>query len=166
MIVLLIAAVTENYGLGKDGDLLHKCPIDMQHFKEVTEGSIVIMGRKTWESLPAFLPNRINLVVGSKEGQFASLEDALAFADTVSENPTVFIIGGAKMYKEALDLGIVGGIYLTRFGFVDTEADTYFPWESVLMNKTRIVPLKGYRTYLTDNITVPASIEEIMILGE
>ena len=163
MIVSLIAAVTENHGLGKNGDLLHKCPVDMHHFKYTTEGSILIMGRKTYESIPGgFLPNREIVVIGSGAGMFPSVAAAIDHIEQTNPDARVFIAGGAKVYKEALDLGIVGLVYLTTFYFQDENTDTWFPYPE-LSNSKRSINMRTYRTSVAEGITVKATIKLIIL---
>ena len=109
--LVLIAAVAENRAIGRDNQLLWHIPEDMAHFRTLTAGQTVIMGRKTWESLPPRfrpLPGRRNIVIsrqadypapGAKRAD--SLENALALASTAG---TAFIIGGEQIYRQALPL--------------------------------------------------------------
>lgn len=109
MRLVLIAAVARNGVIGRGGELPWRLPEDQQHFRRVTMGCPVIMGRKTWESLPARfrpLPGRRNIVVTRNprwqaEGAQAagSLDAALALA---AGAPTAFVIGGGELYREAL----------------------------------------------------------------
>jgi dihydrofolate reductase len=114
--ISLIAAIgAGNRALGKDGQLLWQIPDDLKRFKAITSGHPVIMGRKTWESLPEKfrpLPGRLNIVVTRQEGYeatgaevCASLETALAMAQgthAAEGGMEVFVIGGGELYKEAL----------------------------------------------------------------
>ena len=105
----LIAAVARNGSIGKDNQLLFHLPEDQQHFRRVTMGCPVIMGRKTWDSLPARfrpLPGRRNLVVTRNpqwrgEGAEAVLSLAAAIA-LVDASPKVFVVGGGELYREAI----------------------------------------------------------------
>jgi dihydrofolate reductase len=109
--VALIAAVARNGVIGHDNQLLWRLPADMRHFREKTMGCPVVMGRKTWDSLPERfrpLPGRANIVVTRQAGWRAdgaatanSLGEALALAGPV---PRVWIIGGGKLYAAALPL--------------------------------------------------------------
>jgi len=109
--IVIIVAVAQNRVIGKDNQLIWNIPEDMAHFKALTAGHTVLMGRKTWESLPPRfrpLPGRRNIVV-SRQADYAapgaelanSLEEGLALAAT---NETVFIIGGAEIYRQAMPL--------------------------------------------------------------
>ena len=141
MIISLIAALAANRAIGKDNELLWQLPEDMRHFRETTRGKPVIMGRKTWESLPeAFrpLPGRHNIVV-SRDPDYqapgatlaASLADALRLAADVEE---VFVIGGGELYSQALPLA--SRLYLTEIE-QDFDGDVFFPevqpqdWEEI-----------------------------------
>ncbi|MDR1367868.1 MAG: dihydrofolate reductase [Candidatus Accumulibacter sp.] len=140
--VALIAAVGLNRAIGRNGGLLWRLPEDMRHFRDKTRGKPVVMGRKTWESLPkAFrpLPGRLNVVVSrnreySARGALlaASLEDALL---AVSDAPEIFVIGGAELYRQAMP--IAHRLYLTEVAD-HPRADAFFPeidtdaWEEVL----------------------------------
>lgn len=137
MKVSIIAAIGKNRELGKDNKLLWHIKEDLQRFKALTAGHPIIMGRKTWESLPFKpLPNRTNIVVTrNSDFSFArsllaklagSLEEAIEFAKKEKGGDKVFIIGGGQIYKEAIEKGLVDKLYLT---IVDAsfDADTFFP---------------------------------------
>jgi dihydrofolate reductase len=115
MIVSLIAAMSENRVIGRDGDLPWRLPRDMHRFKTLTTGHPVIMGRKTFETLTKPLPNRHNIVVTANRSYVAvgadvthSLDAALAL---VEDDAEVFIAGGGEIYRLALP--IADRIYLT-----------------------------------------------------
>ena len=154
----LIAAVARNHAIGKDNQLLWHLPEDMKHFRETTRGKPVIMGRKTWESLPeAFrpLPGRHNIVVSRDPAYTApgadlagSLEAALTLAGDAQE---VFVIGGEQLYRAALPLA--DRLYLTEVE-VAPEADAFFPevdralWqESERRQSTTSTPPCAFVTY-------------------
>lgn len=122
-----VVAMANNRVIGKDNKLPWHFSSDMKHFKGLTTGSTVIMGRKTYESIGNPLPNRENFVISrTKSGDaghlrfFGSIEDALKSVMT----PKAFIIGGANLYEQTLFL--VGGIYLTRIE-ADYEGDAFYP---------------------------------------
>lgn len=128
MTVALIAAVGKNNELGKDNNLIWRFKEDMQFFKRTTSGGTVIMGRKTFESLPKALPDRKNIVITSNRQYTApgaqtvhSLEEALQAAG----DGETFIIGGARVYREALPL--CDKLYLTEIEDECRDADVYFP---------------------------------------
>jgi dihydrofolate reductase len=130
MSVSIIAAISKNNVLGKENKLLWHLPKDFKLFKETTLGHPIIMGRKTFESLPKALPGRTNIIVTGdrnyvKEGAVVthSLEDAIKVG--LSENQKVFICGGGQIYKEALDKNLVDKIYLTEID-VEVEGDAFF----------------------------------------
>ena len=128
--ITIICALDENRAIGFEGHMLFHLRSDLQRFKELTSGHTVIMGRKTFESLPkGALPNRRNFVVSrslrdAPEGThlFHSLETALVGAYDDNE---VFVIGGASIYKAALPLA--DRLCLTRIHAVAPAADTFFP---------------------------------------
>ena len=127
----LIAAVASNRAIGKGNQLLWHLPEDMRYFRETTRGKPVIMGRRTWESLPdAFrpLPGRHNIVVSRNLAYAAtgatlvtSLDEAIQKAGETNE---VFVIGGAELYRQALPLA--DRLYLTEVSG-DFEGDAFFP---------------------------------------
>ena len=124
----LIVAAGERNEIGKDGRMPWHLPADLKHFKEVTLGKPVIMGRRTHESIGKALPGRRNIVVTRNAGYTAdgceiahSLREALELAGNAAE---IMVIGGAAIYREALPLA--ERIYLTRVAG-QFEADTYFP---------------------------------------
>lgn len=111
-----IVAIDTEYGIGKDGHLpWPKSDEDMLWFKNATRDGVVIMGRKTWDSLGGkALPNRVNLVVSrSGEDYFPSVEAAINHARTYYSDKEHWIIGGAEIYRQALPL--CDHIYLTKF---------------------------------------------------
>jgi len=124
-----IVAVDENWAIGRQGDLLCHLPADMRHFKQVTMGHSIVMGRKTFESFPRRpLPGRQNIVITRNAGwQYPgvtvvhSLEEAIQVAETDS----VFIIGGAQVYELALPC--VDELYLTLIHARWATADAFFP---------------------------------------
>lgn len=128
----LIAAVARDRGIGRGNELLARIPEDMARFKALTLGHPVIMGRKTWDSIPARfrpLPGRRNLVLSRQPGlqlegaeTFASLEAALA---ACAEAPEVFVMGGAEIYALALPRAEV--LELTELDTVFEGADAFFP---------------------------------------
>ena len=136
--ISLIVAIANKYAIGKDNDLLCHLPADLKHFKQITTGNPVIMGRRTFESLPnGPLPNRKNIVISSSavsgEGYLVvpSLDEAIKLCADDSE---VFIIGGASIYRQSIAL--VDYMYITWI-HKNFAADTFFPeidfekWEEV-----------------------------------
>jgi dihydrofolate reductase len=126
--IYLVVAVASNGVIGRNGQLPWRLPEDLKHFKRLTLGHPIIMGRRTWESLPGALPGRENIVVTRQTGYQApgaavanSLEGALALC--VGE-PVVFVIGGSALFEESLP--IAAGIVMTEI-HRDYEGDTWFP---------------------------------------
>lgn len=126
--VYLVAAVAANGVIGADGRLPWRLPEDLRHFKSLTLGHPVIMGRRTWESLGRALPGRENIVVTRAPGYAApgasvaaSLDAALALC---AGEPTVFVIGGGELYAEAL--AVADGLVLTEIQR-DYPGDARFP---------------------------------------
>lgn len=131
----LIAAIARNRVLGKDNQLLWQLPEDMRHFRATTRGKPVIMGRKTWESLPEKfrpLPGRLNIVVSHNPDYAASgatlagsLENAIRAAEAQAGTAAeIFVIGGAELYRQALPFA--QRVYLTEIAS-DFAGDVYFP---------------------------------------
>jgi len=129
-VLTLIAAVARNGVIGIDNRLPWHLPADLQHFKALTLGNTVIMGRKTWESLPAKfrpLPGRRNVVVtrdGSYRAEGAVVALSLPAAIEAAETGEAFVIGGAELYAAALPLA--DRLELTEIDAA-FEGDTHFP---------------------------------------
>jgi dihydrofolate reductase len=126
--IYLIAAVAANGVIGRRGRLPWHLPEDLKHFKRLTLGHPIIMGRRTWESLGGLLPGREHIVVSRTPGYEApgaavasSLEAALALC---AGEPLVFVIGGRDLFAQALPLA--AGLVLTEI-HRDYEGDTWFP---------------------------------------
>ncbi len=138
MRINIIAAVARNRAIGRDNKLIYWVPDDLKRFKALTTGHTIIMGRKTFESLPkGALPNRRNVVLSrdaslSLEGCecFSSLGEALAGCK-VDED--VYIIGGASVYEQAI--GVADRLCLTEIDDTPEGADAFFPpydgWHAV-----------------------------------
>jgi dihydrofolate reductase len=128
MIVTMVVAIGENNAIGKNNELLWYLPKDLRHFKTITSGHTVIMGRKTFESVGKPLPKRRNIII-TRNTEFAvegaevvhTIEDALELCKADEE---VFIIGGAEIYKMAMQH--TDKIYLTVV-HENFEADAFFP---------------------------------------
>lgn len=129
-IISIIAAIGENRELGLNNKLLWHIPEDLKRFRQFTTGHVVIIGRKTYESIGKPLPNRTNIII-TRDPNFQatgciithSLEEALKVAKE-KEKSEIFIIGGGQIYKQAID--IADKLYLT---IIDAAfaADTFFP---------------------------------------
>jgi dihydrofolate reductase len=134
MIITIVVAVGQKNEIGGSGDLLWGLPKDMNHFKNITWGHHVLMGRKTYESIPAkFRPlaGRPNIVVSKDPNQknegcknVTSIEEGIKFAKDKGEEE-LMIIGGGEIYK--LTFPMTDKIYLTRVHHAFPEADTFFP---------------------------------------
>lgn len=129
MRISIIAAVARNRAIGNDNKLIYRLPDDMKRFKALTTGNTVLMGRKTFESLPkGALPNRRNIVLSRTQHDFpscdtySSLDEALKHC---SENEDIYIIGGAEVYAQALPLA--DRLCLTEIDDTPDEADAFFP---------------------------------------
>ena len=133
----VIAAVARNRAIGLDNKLLYWLPNDLRRFKSLTTGHTIIMGRRTFESLPnGALPNRRNIVLTRSQQQFLGAETfptlhaALAACQADEE---VYIIGGASVYRQALPLA--DRLCLTEVDDTPASADTFFPdysgWQEI-----------------------------------
>ena len=126
-LISLIAAIDEACGLGFNNQLLCHLPADLQHFKTITMGKPIIMGRKTFESIKKTLPGRLNIVLTHSELLidgvliFDSLEKAL---EHTKDNQEVMIIGGEKLFSEGMSKA--DRLYITRIHHQFT-ADVFFP---------------------------------------
>ena len=132
MILCAIAAMSENRVIGKENKLPWHIPEDLQYFKEMTLGKIIIMGRKTFESIGRPLPKRKNIVITRQKNfdakgaeVFENLDQTLAFAEKNSqEAKEVFIVGGAEIYKLALPK--IQKFYTTII-HKNFDGDAFFP---------------------------------------
>ena len=129
MSLTLIAALDLDRGIGRENQLLWHLPDDFQHFKRLTMGHCVIMGRKTLESLPKLLPKRTHIVLSRDKNyqrehciMVSSIQEAIAVAHEQDEHP--FVIGGGEVYKLALPYATT--LELTRVQ-AHFQADTFFP---------------------------------------
>lgn len=127
-----IVAVDKDWGIGYQDQLLEHLPPDMKYFKELTTNHVVIMGRRTWDSLPNKpLKDRLNLVITSGERQygemtcFIGMAEAMARLAHVDDDEEWFIIGGGTIYKELLP--ICDRVYVTKIEKYHKNIDTYFP---------------------------------------
>lgn len=128
MTISMIAAIGRNNELGKDNDLIFHFKSDMKFFRETTTGSTVVMGRKTFESLPKVLPNRRNIVISRNADlkiDGAEVCKSVKEALELCKNDNVFVIGGGKIYAEFLKYA--DKLYLTEIEADCVDADTFFP---------------------------------------
>lgn len=143
--ISIIAAVSENGVIGKDGELPWHIPEDLKHFKNLTSGNVVIMGRKTYESIGKPLPNRLNIVITRDTSKHIngcitvnSIEEAIRKASSDKE---IFIIGGGEIYKKSLKFA--NKIYLTKI-HQHIEGDTFFPTLSNYWKEVEREDKEGY----------------------
>ena len=127
--ITIIAAVAANRAIGLDNKLLYWLPNDLKRFKALTTGHTIIMGRRTFESLPkGALPNRRNIVLSRTQSDFpgcdtyTSLDEALQHCATDED---VYIIGGSSVYEQALS--IADRLCLTEIHDTPAKADAFFP---------------------------------------
>ncbi len=119
----------EKNEIGSHNQLLWHLPKDLKHFKELTSGHPIIMGRKTYESIGKALPNRTNIVVSRKKDWFqegilivGSIKEAVKFAKKIDEN--IFIIGGGNIYEQTIEIADRLEVTLVK---TQLKADTFFP---------------------------------------
>lgn len=129
--IKIIAAISENGVIGKNGDLIFKHAEDLKHFKAQTTNNVIIMGRKTWESIGSKpLPNRTNIILSknniiSGENHFSILNiDEIPMIAKEYHNKHIFIIGGGEIYKQTIN--IADELIITQFNEF-AEGDTHFP---------------------------------------
>ena len=146
----IIVAKASNDVIGGDNKLLWHISEDLKRFKEITSGHTIIMGRKTFESLPKVLPNRHHIVI-TRDKNFTVDSDAVTIINDISDviskfkdtEEEVFIIGGGEIYKTLMPYA--KKLYLTRV-YKDFEGDTTFPninydeWKIINKSETKINP--------------------------
>ena len=122
-----IVAVDNNWGIGYKGDLLISIPQDLKRFKSLTTGNIVIMGSKTWDSLPKKpLPNRINMVIDfDKKNEYYFSMEEVKNKLLQEKDSEFFIIGGGSIYEQLLSY--CDRVYVTKIYKSFDNVDTYFP---------------------------------------
>ena len=129
-IISIIVAIDLNNAIGKENELLCYLPNDLKHFKQVTLGHSIIMGRKTFESLPnGALPGRKNIVL-TKDRKLEfngciTMNSLQAAIDLTDKEDHVFIIGGGSIYNEAID--IADNLYVTHINYAFEDSDAFFP---------------------------------------
>lgn len=153
-----IVAVSENWGIGKDNELLFRISADLKRFKALTAGQTVVMGRKTLESLPGGkgLPGRRNIVLTSDPHYAAENAECVRTpaGAIFAAGADAFVIGGASVYRQFLNL--CDRIYVTKV-FAEAEADTFFPdldadpnWE--IAEESEIMEENGIRFQYVDYV--------------
>ncbi len=123
----IIVAMTNNFVIGKDGDMPWNLPADLAHFKKLTTGHAIVMGRRTWESIGRPLPNRLNVVLTrqtSYDANGAVVVHSLDEAEHVAGEQRVFVIGGGELYALALEGAT--SLHVTRID-ATVDGDTFFP---------------------------------------
>ena len=127
--ISIVVAIAENGAIGYKNDLLWHLPADLKRFKKMTTGHSIIMGSRTFRSLPkGALPNRRNIVLSRTQQDFPGAEWAASpevALELVGEEAEAFVIGGAQVYEQMLPY--TDKIYLTRVHADFPEADTFFP---------------------------------------
>lgn len=133
MKIAIIVAIAQDGAIGAGGDLIWRLPADMKYFKELTMGHHVLMGRKTYESIPDKfkpLPGRINLIVSRQKDYhpegvevFSELQDAVDYARSHGEQ-TLMVIGGGEIYRQTVPMADM--VFLTRVYQDFPAADTHF----------------------------------------
>ena len=147
--IAAIVAVDNDFGIGYNGGLLEHVSADLKLFKQITSGNTVIMGHRTWESLPKKpLPNRNNIIISSslespQDNSYSvmTLEEAITFIEH-NTSDDIFIIGGGSIYQQLLPW--CEELYITKMYITHKQIDTFFPninnkqeWEVV--NKSPIM---------------------------
>ena len=161
-----IVAVSENWGIGKDNELLFRISADLKRFKALTAGRTVVMGRKTLESLPGGkgLPNRRNIVLTANPDFTAENAEIVHTPAGVifAAGADAFIIGGATVYRQFLSM--CDRVYVTRV-FASPEADAFFPdldadpnWE--IAAQSEIMEESGLRFQYVDYVPVAKEDED------
>ncbi|MBO7457965.1 MAG: dihydrofolate reductase [Paludibacteraceae bacterium] len=128
--ISIIVAIAENYAIGKKGDLLCHMPADLKHFKEITSGKTVMMGERTFFSLPKHpLPNRRNIVLTDVKGKTFEGAEAVYSLDEmeakVQGEEEAFVIGGGMVYRQMMERA--EKLYITHIHHSWEDADTFFP---------------------------------------
>jgi len=158
--ISIIVAVSEDLGIGKDNELLWHISEDLKRFKKLTFGNTVIMGKKTWESLPRRpLPGRKNIVLTDDPQEVIdssitaySIKDALSKCE---KNEKIFIIGGGSIYRQFMP--IADRLYITHVHKI-APADIYFP--EIDLNIWEITEKEEYKTNRDNSIPYTYTIYE------
>ncbi|MBP3284716.1 MAG: dihydrofolate reductase [Clostridia bacterium] len=147
--LIMIAAVGKKNELGKDNQLIWRLSKDMKFFRERTKNAVIVMGRKTFNSLPKILPNRRHIVLSKGKDFNKELDEnvtviedknqLISYCKELSKKEEVFIIGGASLYGMFMEFA--DRMYLTRIEAEDCAADVYFPeieenkWEKTVLSE-------------------------------
>jgi dihydrofolate reductase len=127
MTVTLVAAVGANRVIGRHGDLAVRISADLRRFKALTTGHTMVMGRKTWDSMPGALPGRRSIVVtrdGSLRAEGADVVGSVEAAFALAGNGPVFVVGGGEIYAQTMDRA--DALELTEVQ-ADLDGDVFFP---------------------------------------
>ncbi len=151
--IILIAAIGEDRGLGREGALLYPISKDMEHFIRLTTGNTVVMGRKTWESLPKSyrpLPQRDNIVVTRERGYKAKgatvVHRFYEALDRAPKDKSIYIIGGGELYRQALSNADTLELTLVEANY---PADAFFPeFSRYFVEESRTLPMVDETTSL------------------
>jgi dihydrofolate reductase len=160
MQINIIAAVSKNMAIGNENKLLYWLPNDLKRFKALTTGHTIVMGRKTFESLPnGALPNRRNVVLSRSLNALAGAEvfsDLSSALSTCSADEEIYIIGGASIYIQAMPMA--DRLCLTEIDDITANADAFFPevsheqWQEVWSESHDIDEKHAYRYRFVDYI--------------
>jgi len=158
--ISIIVAVSEDLGIGKDNELLWHISGDLKRFKKLTTGNTVIMGKKTWESLPRRpLPGRKNIVItDNAQEKFENAVTAYSIDDAISKcgpDEEVFIIGGGSIYRQFMQRA--DRLFITHV-HKKAPADIYFP--EIDLNVWEITEKEEYKANETNNIPYTNTIYE------
>lgn len=170
-----IVAVDENWGIGFNGELLEKIPEDLQYFKNLIEGNLLVCGSKTYEGLPRRAFAQRNMIIISRQQNgyipnssthYMSLEECVNsikcgfYRDYDGNDKDIFIIGGGQIYKELLPL--CDRVYVTKIFKSHENVDTYFPdldepemwntWKPIHMGETKVYNDLLYQFWTYDRI--------------
>ena len=147
--IAIIAAMAKNLVIGRAGCIPWDLPEDRRHFRELTEGNVIVMGRRTYEEIGFPLPGRINYLVSSTcQIEEENCHTVTSLAEVFRREPdrNIFICGGAMLYQEALPLA--DHLYLTELSW-EVEGDTYFPQIEEGMFRVTEREIKGGYAFIT-----------------
>lgn len=152
MSIIAIAAVDADWGIGYNGELLERIPADMKFFKETTMNSVVIMGRKTWDSLPKKpLIDRDNIIITSKPQMnyeypaFVDFNKIKQILTNATSQRDIYIIGGASIYKQLLPY--CDKAYITKIYKSHENVDSYFPNLDQMENEWELIEKSSPANY-------------------
>lgn len=158
--ISIIVAVSDDWGIGKDNDLLWHIPEDLKRFKKLTTGNAVIMGKKTWESLPRRpLPGRKNIVITDDLNEsFENSLTAYSIEESLSKcegGEEIFVIGGGSVYRQFMS--IADRLYITHV-HKKARADVYFP--KVDLNVWKVIEKENHNNAEGDEIPYTYAVYE------